>query len=149
MDYSFEVCRLFGEIWLSDEKKACVLVLYPDLKHISLKSIWLDMKLIFQSIGLNNIPRVLNREAQVKKLQPKTKMAYLWFIGVDPLHQHQGIGSLLLEEIIANANSKNLPVYLETSTIENLPWYKSFGFEIYNKLELSHTLFFLKHEPDN
>jgi ribosomal protein S18 acetylase RimI-like enzyme len=147
MGYAFRVCRLFGEVWLSNDRKACALVLYPDLKQASIRSIWLDMRLAFQTIGLKNVPKALNREAQVKKLQPKVQMAYLWFIGVDPLHQRKGIGSTLLAEILADANAKNLPVYLETSTLKNLPWYKGLGFEIYNQLELGYTLFFLKHEP--
>jgi ribosomal protein S18 acetylase RimI-like enzyme len=74
-------------------------------------------------------------------------MTYLWFIGVDPAWQHQGIGGKLLNEIIEEANMESLPVYLETSTLQNLPWYERFGFEIYNKLEMSYTLFFLRREP--
>ena len=29
MDYSFEVCTLFGEVFISDDKKACALIMYP------------------------------------------------------------------------------------------------------------------------
>jgi len=148
MDYSFEVCHLFGKVWLSDDRKACALTLLPNQKRTTLQSIWLDVRLIFQAIGLGGIQKTLNREAAIKKLQSKEKMIYLWFIGVEPIHQNTGIGSNLLKEIVADANNKSLPVYLETSTIKNLPWYEHFGFKIYNKLELGYSLFFLKHEPD-
>jgi len=37
-----------------------------------------------------------------------------------------------------------VPVYLETSTLKNMPWYKRMGFEVYDEVELSYTLFFLK-----
>lgn len=148
MDYSFEVCSLFGEVWLSNDHKACALVLYPQQKKTTFKVILLDIRLIFRAIGVSGIQKTLNREALVKELQPKEKMAYLWFIGVDTTAQHQGIGSKLLKEVIADATVKNLPIYLETSTVKNLPWYQRFGFEIYNKLELSYALFFLKREPD-
>lgn len=148
MDYSYHVCSKFGEVWLSNDRKACALLLYPHLKRTTLKSVWLDIKLIFQVIGLNGIQKTMSREAQIKKLQPKDKMTYLWFIGVDPDRQHEGIGGKLLKEIIDQANMKSLPVYLETSTLQNLPWYERFGFEIYNKLELGYTLFFLKREPN-
>jgi len=33
-------------------------------------------------------------------------------------------------------NEEKLPVYLETSTLTNVPWYQRFGFEIYGKSEL-------------
>ncbi len=51
MDYSFEVCYLFGDVFLSDDKKACALVNYPDKKKTALKSILLDIKLILFCIG--------------------------------------------------------------------------------------------------
>jgi GNAT superfamily N-acetyltransferase len=148
MDYSFEVCRLFGEIWLSDNRGACALILYPQQKRTTMQLIWLDVKLIAQAIGVKGVSRVLHREAGIKKVQPKINMTYLWFIGVDPVKQRQGTGSELLSEVLATAVQKGLPVYLETSTLENLPWYESFGFEIYDQLLLDHTLFFLKYNLD-
>eukprot|EP01037_Dinobryon_pediforme_P007121 gene7121-7187_t len=98
-----------------------------------------------QMIGLT-IHQALNRESAIKKLQPKVDMAYLWFIGVDPIVQHKGSGSKLLSEVIDLANRQILPVFLETSTLTNLPWYKRFGFEIYEELDLGYKLYFLKNE---
>jgi len=148
MDYSFEVCYRFGEIWLSDDMKACALLLFPHVKRTTVLSVWLDIRLIFKVIGLFGIQRAMKREEQIKKIQPSIKMAYLWFIGVDPSYQHSGIGSQLINEIISASYNENLPLYLETSTLSNLPWYERFGFEIYNQLDLGYTLFFLKREPD-
>lgn len=148
MEYSFEVCRLFGEVWLSDDRKACALTLFPHQKRTTVKSVWLDIRLIIQAIGIPGIQKTLNREEEIKKLQPKENMIYLWFIGVDPVCQHKGVGSNLLEEIIATSIDKKLPIYLETSTLKNIPWYEHFGFKIYNELELGYTLFFLKREPE-
>jgi hypothetical protein len=42
MAYSFEVCLMFGEVWLSADRRACALILYPDQKKITLKAIWLS-----------------------------------------------------------------------------------------------------------
>jgi GNAT superfamily N-acetyltransferase len=148
MDYSFEICLLFGEVWLSDDYNACALVLYPHQKRMTLYAIWLDILLIFRAITLFGVLKTLKREAAIKQIQPKIDMAYLWFIGVEPDKQGLGNGTALLSEIIDNADNDGLPVYLETSTVKNLPWYKHNGFEIYEKLELSYTLFFLKREPD-
>jgi hypothetical protein len=146
MAYSFEVCYLFGEIFLTEDKKACALVLYPDKKTTTVKTILLDLQLIFSCIGIENIKKALDREAKIKQLQPKVLMCYLWFIGVDPEYQNEGIGSKLLENIIKDSEYKERPVYLETSTLKNLPWYKKLGFQIYNELDLSYRLFFLKRE---
>jgi len=120
------------------------LILFPDKKRTTLKSILLDLKLILFCVGLSGIKKALGRESLIKKIQPKEKMYYIWFIGTDKSNQHSGIGSKLLQEIIEDASSKKLPIYLETSTLKNLPWYERFGFEIYHKLKLSYTLYFLK-----
>jgi hypothetical protein len=146
MDYSFEVCHLFGEVYLSENKKACALILYPDKKKTTLKSILLDIKLILQCVGVSNIQKALSRESKIKKLQPKEPMYYIWFIGVDPAYQNSGIGSALLSEIISDSKEKKRTMFLETSTLKNIPWYKKFGFNIYNELDLSYKLFFLKKD---
>lgn len=147
MDYSFEMCYRFGEVWLSDDRKACALMLYPHLKQTTFYSVWLDVKLVFSAIGINRIGKALDRENKIKTFQPKLPMAYLWFIGVNPLYQHRGTGSLLLQEILAHAAGLGLPVCLETSTERNLPWYEKHGFASYATLDLGYVLHFLKYEP--
>ena len=148
MDYSFEVCYLFGDVFLSDDKKACALITYPDKKKTNLKSILLDVRLIFSAVGFKNIKKTLARESLINKVQPKELKYYLWFIGVDPEYQNEGIGSVLLDEIIEDSEHKKRPIYLETSTLKNLPWYKKFGFQIYHELDLSYKLFFLKRKVE-
>lgn len=146
MDYSFEVCYLFGDVFLSNDKKACALVIYPDKKKTNLKSILLDVKLILSSVGLKNIKKAIARESMINKIQSKELKYYLWFIGVDPEYYNKGIGSILLDEIIEDSEHKKRPIYLETSMLKNLPWYEKFGFQIYHELDLSYKLFFLKRE---
>lgn len=144
MDYSFEVCTAFGNVFLSDDNKACALIVYPDKKRLSFQSILLDFNLIFQSVGIGNIKKTLNREKIIKNIQPRIPMSYLWFIGVEPDSQGMGIGSKLLQEVIDYSNSNSRPIYLETSTVKNLPWYEKFGFELYNEQELTYHLYFFK-----
>lgn len=146
MDYSFEICYTFGDVFLSDDSRACALVLYPDKKRTTLKSVLLDIQLMLKCIGITNISKALERESKIKRIQPKEQMYYLWFIGVGPEYQGLGIGTGLMKEIIEDSQTQQRPIYLETSTLKNLPWYKKFGFEIYNELDLSYKLYFLKLE---
>jgi len=37
--YSFDMCYFFGNVFLSDNKKACALILLPEKKKINLKFI--------------------------------------------------------------------------------------------------------------
>ncbi len=146
MDYSFEVCYMFGNVFLSNDEKACALVLYPDRKKTTFRSILLDAKLIISCVGVKNIRRTLDRETKIKQVQVKDKMYYLWFIGVNPEYQNTGIGTGLLKEVINDSQVLNRPIYLETSTLKNLPWYESQGFKVYHELDLGYRLFFLNKE---
>ena len=146
MEYSFDYCKMFGEVFLSDDKNACALAVLSDKKKTSLKAILLDVKLALTCIGLTNLKKAMNREARIKTIHPSDPFYYLWFIGVRPEVQNKGIGSTLITEVIAQSESMQRPMYLETSTLRNLPWYKKFGFEVHNELDFGYKLFCLKRE---
>ena len=57
MAYSFDVCYYFGDVFLSNDKKACALIVYPDKKKVNIRSVLLDLKLIIFSTGLVNIKK--------------------------------------------------------------------------------------------
>ena len=145
MEYSYDMCKWFGDVFLSDDEKACALILYPEKKKFSLFSLILDLKLLFNCIGFKNINRVLKREAAIKKIHPATQMSYLWYIGVSPSNQHKGIGSGLLKEIINKSNIEQRLIYLETSLPENIAWYQKHGFDIYHQLDFGYNLYFLRN----
>ena len=144
MDYSFEVCFMFGEVYLSDDQKGCALVLYPDQKSFSIKSTLMDVQLLLNAIGLTRVGKAMSRESAIKSNYPKDPIYYLWFLGVINSDQNKGIGSQLLKEIIIDSQKQHKPIYLETSTIKNIPWYKKFGFSIYNELDFGYKLFMLR-----
>ncbi len=106
MEYSFGVCYLFGKVFLSDDKKSCALIVLPDKKKTTLRSILLDIKLIFSCITFSNVNRAMKREAKIKKLQPKDLMYYLWFIGVQPKHQGMTIWLQNAQKTLENQMSK-------------------------------------------
>lgn len=146
MDYSFDACYNFGEILLSNDRKACALVIYPDKKRTTLKSIVADIKLIFTCTGLGNVKKAMQRESAIKNIHPKKMIYYLWFIGVIKTEQGKGIGSKMMQEIISHSNTANRTICLETSTLKNIPWYKKFGFTIYKELDFGYTLYCLQKE---
>lgn len=55
---------------------------------------------------------------------------YLWALGVEPDCQGQGIGSRLIEPVLAQADKSELPCYLETQTEGNVAFYRKRGFEV-------------------
>ncbi len=144
MEYSFNVCHAFGEVWISDDEQACALILLPDRKQTTLNALLWDAKLALSVIGFNRVGTVLGRETKIKSFHPKEPFSYLWFIGVKPELQNRGKGSLLLDEIIQESQRSKRPIYLETSVERNLPWYQNHGFEIFHSLNLTYTLYLLR-----
>jgi hypothetical protein len=146
MEYSFDVCSLFGDVFLSTDKKGCALLILPDQKRTTIRSILLDAKFAVTCLGLSNIKKAMKREAKIQQVHPNGLLYYLWFIGVDSNNQNKGIGSELLQEVISEGQKQNRIICLETSTIKNLPWYKKFGFSIYLEFDFGYKLFCLKRE---
>ena len=121
MDYAFEICWNWGEVYISEDKKNAALLAIPGKKANNLKAILLDLRLALRSVGPTRVMKVLSRESIIKKHHPKIPFFYLWFIGVNPGYQNQGIESSLIADIIEESEKRNFPLYLETSTKENLP----------------------------
>ena len=55
---------------------------------------------------------------------------YLFFLGVAPPRQGQGVGSALIQPVLARADSEGLPCYLETFKARNVPFYQRHGFQV-------------------
>jgi ribosomal protein S18 acetylase RimI-like enzyme len=144
MNYSFDISQKFGEVFLSEDKKACALILYPEKRKTSLAVILLDLKLAFTSIGISRIGKVMEKEKKTKANHPASPILHLWFLGVDPSAQGMGAGKKMLQKILNKSVEINRPVYLETSMVENLDFYKKFEFEIYNVIDISYKIYLLR-----
>jgi ribosomal protein S18 acetylase RimI-like enzyme len=143
MDYSFELCYTYGNVYLTGDRKGAVLLLLPHTKKLTPHTVLLDLKLVFGSMGISRLFKVLSRESQIKKFYPKELM-YLWFICVDPQYQGQGLGSQMLQYVINESNLRRLPLYLETSMERNMPFYERFNFKKYNELCFTYVLHMYK-----
>ncbi|TRX48598.1 GNAT family N-acetyltransferase [Fulvivirga sp. M361] len=144
ISYSFDVCMLFGEVWISEDRSAAAMILLSDQKKTTLRSVLLDLRLAIKAIGIRRVLKVMGREKQIKQYYTDYSYVYIWFIGVDPDQQQKGVGSLLLQQIIKHYSDSSLPFYLETSVNRNLPWYSSFGFQVYHKIDMGYDLYLLK-----
>ncbi len=144
MEYSFEMCWNWGEVYLSEDESAAALLLEPHRKQTNLKAIWLDLQLALKAVGLLRVGKVLSRESRIKQHHPKAPFFYLWFIGVATEQQGKGIGSQLLSDIIGESEQRGYPIYLETSTVRNLPLYGRHGFEIYEEMDFGFTLHLMR-----
>ena len=150
VDYAYKVCLDFGEIWLEDDGRGCLMFLNPHAKKASMKTVLWDLQLAFHCMGIWKIPKVLKRESLIKGNHPKTAFLHLWFIGVLPGHQGKGIGTELLKVILNKSKTDGLSIYLETSVPANVKWYLQHNFKVYKKLRFdNHMLYLLKKIHDS
>jgi ribosomal protein S18 acetylase RimI-like enzyme len=144
MQYSFQTCIDFGEVWISENEQGCALLLYPDKIKKTFKGVLRDLNLAINVIGLNRVLFVLKRERNIKSRHPNEPFCHLWFIAINPSCQKKGYGSKLLQNIIVQSKNNGRPIYLETSVDSNLSWYQRYGFEIFNTIDLTYKLHMLK-----
>lgn len=55
---------------------------------------------------------------------------YLHAIGVDPNHQNEGLGSVLMKHQLPNVDADGALAFLESSNPRNVPFYLRHGFEV-------------------
>ena len=67
----------------------------------------------------------------------KGKHCYLLFLGVEPGHQGQGIGSMLIKPVLERADRAGLPCYLETMKEVNLAFYGKHGFRVGDEKQIA------------
>jgi ribosomal protein S18 acetylase RimI-like enzyme len=86
---------------------------------------------------------------QMSAAHPKEPHWYLPLIGVDPRHQRQGLGSALLDSMLAPLDEYGALAYLEASSDENVTLYERHGFRVRRELRAgnSPTLFAMTREP--
>jgi predicted N-acetyltransferase YhbS len=55
-------------------------------------------------------------------------------LAVEPTMQRSGVGSMLMEEGLAQIDAEHVGAYLETQKIDNHAYYRRFGFELRDTL---------------
>ena len=74
--------------------------------------------------------RLVRLMNSLTRLHPAQPYWYLEVVGVDPTARGLGIGTRLLEPVLALADEVGQPCYLETMTERNVAWYRGLGFEV-------------------
>lgn len=80
--------------------------------------------------GIRGIRNSLTIDSFLTGKMPKEPHHYLFAISVHPSLQGQGIGGQLMRAALEQIDREQKPAYLENSKTRNIPFYRSFGFEI-------------------
>jgi ribosomal protein S18 acetylase RimI-like enzyme len=80
--------------------------------------------------ALARFMRIMDPLERLHKRDAPPQHWYLQFLGVDPPRQGRGIGSTLMQPVVARADAEALPCYLETTNGRTVPLYQRHGFEV-------------------
>lgn len=72
----------------------------------------------------------------IERAHPHEPHWYLAVIGTDPGHRGKGVGTALIDPILARCDAEGTPAYLESSKADNLPYYERFGFAVTGRIDL-------------
>ncbi len=67
---------------------------------------------------------------KMKAVHPEEPHWYLAVIGSDPAVRGGGFGAALMRSRLDRCDAEAAPAYLESSNIDNVPYYQRFGFEV-------------------
>lgn len=100
--------------------------------------------------GPGTLIRALRGQAALEAGHPDEPHMYVSMLAVDPASQRKGAGRAMLGQVIAAAEAREVPVYLDTANPDNLPYYRSFGFELTGQAPLPRgaTIWYLLREAD-
>jgi ribosomal protein S18 acetylase RimI-like enzyme len=125
----------YGEIYTTPEVSGVIFTLHPGHTKISIwEYIQCGFLLTAFKLGFRNYLKSMECEEFVgttqMALMKNRPHYYLWGLAVDPRKKVQGIGSALMQPVLAQANVQKMPIYLETHDEKNVRYYQKHGFEL-------------------
>ena len=83
------------------------------------------------------VPAVMRLLRRIDEVHPPERQWYLAVLGVDPLFQRTGAVARCSNRCSRSLRHRGaLPAYLETQKPENVPYYRTFGFELVQELDV-------------
>jgi ribosomal protein S18 acetylase RimI-like enzyme len=72
----------------------------------------------------------------MKDVHPEDPHWYLAVIGSDPTVRGRGFGQVLMRSRLDRCDAEYCPAYLESTKVENVPYYERFGFTVTSEIVL-------------
>jgi ribosomal protein S18 acetylase RimI-like enzyme len=100
------------------------------------------------TIKLNRIASEVRKH--YKNFKIPEEYLYLFLAGIHPDYQNRGLGKQMLAPMLLELDKKRLPCILETTTPENIRFYRSLGFKIVHQSlipSINIDFFYMLREP--
>ena len=88
-----------------------------------------------RAIGPANLPRSLRLLEATQRAHPHEPHWYLQILGSDPRHRGSGAAAATVERVLEQVDAEGVGAYLESSKLENVPYYERFGFQVTEELD--------------
>ncbi len=145
MEYLFEQAISFGEVYLSDNKKAAFLLKYPQKEKLTWNMLVLNVKLAFGCIGITRVIPVLKRQHLAKKHYPKEPHIQPIIFGVKDEVKGMGVGPRMMFEVREHFKDNTLPAIIDTVAASNVKLYQRFGFKVIDEVDtFGFPIYFLR-----
>ncbi len=139
----FTVClRLLtmphGEVWATNDLSGVAMWTPPGTFRVGPRE---QVRFLWQAVrawGAGRIPTRLSAFNEIERHHPQELHFYLFFVGVDPDRQGEGIGGQLMAHILDRCDEERLPAYLEATRRDLIPYYARFGYRECAPIPLPH-----------
>lgn len=119
----------YGEVWATHDLSGVAMWAPPGTFKVGPREQALFLWQAVQSWGVGRVPTRLSAFNEIERHHPTEPHFYLFFVGVDPDRQGEGIGSQLMRIVLEPCDAEGLPAYLEATRRDLVPYYARFGYQ--------------------
>jgi GNAT superfamily N-acetyltransferase len=131
-----DLCLRHKNVFMTEDYTGGALWYPPGTSNVGYaKQLTLIPKMI-AAVGWTGLLRLALAMDKMEKDHPRERYYYLQFIGVVPENQGNGTGKALMKPILDVCDHKKCGAFLQSSKETNIPFYRSFGFVVTEKIFL-------------
>lgn len=129
----FDVCLRqltvpYGEVWTTDDFGGVALWTPPERFSLGLGAQLRFVGQAMRGMQARHVPSRLAAFSEIERRHPSEPHYYLFFLGVDPERQGEGIGSRMMASVLGRCDAQRMPAYLEATRPDLIPFYERFGY---------------------
>lgn len=138
------------EVWATENLEAVALWTPPDAFKVGALVQARFLRETVRMLGLRNAISRMAGFNEIERHSPSTPHYYLFFLGVEPARQGEGLGSRMLRHMLARCDAERMPAYLEATHPGLVPFYERHGYHALGPILVPHggpTLYPMWREP--
>lgn len=119
-----------GHVYTTDERSGAALWAPPGMWKTSPLGALGALVPGIRLLGPSGIRRGIELIGRMERAHPRDDHWYLAVLGTHPDHQGRGVGSAVVEPVLARCDLDGVPAYLESSNPANVAFYERHGFRV-------------------